>query len=166
MLYPMGTNYECLNKVDTVTNSEKYPDMKKYEKLVEESYLSNIESLTFSIQILTLYLLPIFYGLLGSCTYILRVIASEIDKQTYVREHDIQYALRILLGTFAGFVIGWFISSEAEIKTGFSPAKLSPFAISFVAGYSVELLFTLLDKIVSVYSGVEKKKEEPESKED
>jgi hypothetical protein len=141
--------------------------MRQYEKLVEEEYLSNMDTLAFSIQILTLYLLPIFYGLLGSCTYILRVIASEIDKQIYVREHDIQYALRILLGTFAGFVIGWFISSDAEMQIGFSPAKLSPFAIAFVAGYSVELLFTLLDKIVSVYSsGGEKKKEEADAKEE
>ena len=88
------------------------------------------------------------------------MIALEIERQIYVREHDIQYALRTLLGTFAGFVIGWFISSDAEISTGFSPTKLSPFAIAFLAGYSVELLFTVLDKIVAVYSGTEKKKVE------
>ncbi|MCB1156371.1 MAG: hypothetical protein H7A25_21310 [Leptospiraceae bacterium] len=154
------------NKIEREYNPENYPEMKKYEKLVEEEYLSNMDSLAFSIQILTLYLLPIFYGLLGSCTYILRVIASEIDKQIYVREHDIQYALRILLGTFAGFVIGWFISSDAEMQVGFSPAKLSPFAIAFVAGYSVELLFTLLDKIVSVYSGSSKERKETETKDE
>ncbi len=132
----------------------------EFKNLFDEEYMNNLQELTFSVQILTLYLLPLAYGLLGSCTYILRVIAYEIDKQIYVREHDIQYALRTLLGTFAGFVIGWFISSDADIGLGFSPAKLSPFAIAFLAGYSVELLFTVLDKIVSVYSGAEKKKQE------
>lgn len=136
-----------------------------YKEMFDEAYLNHIQELTFSVEILTLYLLPLAYGLLGSCTYILRVIALEIEKQIYVREHDIQYALRILLGTFAGFVIGWFISSDADINGGFSPAKLSPFAIAFLAGYSVELLFTMLDKIVSVYSGTAKKQEDPEHKE-
>jgi hypothetical protein len=151
---------ECIVDPKKVAYSGTYEKAKKYDILFEEGYLSNMQALNFSIEILSLYLLPIFYGLLGSCTYILRVIAYEIDKQIYVREHDIQYALRILLGTFAGFVIGWFISSDTEMQNGFSPAKLSPFAIAFVAGYSVELLFTLLDKIVAVYSGAEKKKQE------
>lgn len=151
-------------KKATESNLEK--EKVEFKNLFDEEYMNNLQELTFSVQILTLYLLPLAYGLLGSCTYILRVIAYEIDKQIYVREHDIQYALRTLLGTFAGFVIGWFISSDAEIGVGFSPAKLSPFAIAFLAGYSVELLFTVLDKIVAVYSGAEKKKqEEKETKE-
>jgi hypothetical protein len=158
-------NFECFLMTKNIEYSKNYKETEKYDKLLEDGYLSHMQTLQFSIEILSLYILPILYGLLGSCTYILRVIAYEIERQIYVREHDIQYALRILLGTFAGFVIGWFISSEAEISSGVSPAKLSPFAISFVAGYSVELLFTLLDKIVSVYSGAEKKKEESETKE-
>ncbi|MBK8397760.1 MAG: hypothetical protein IPL26_21305 [Leptospiraceae bacterium] len=133
---------------------------KNYYSLFEQDYMDNLQVLRFSIEILTLYLLPLAYGLLGSCTFILRVIANEIDKHIYTREHDIQFALRLLLGAFAGLVIGWFISSDAELGQGFTPTKLSPFAIAFIAGYSVELLFTMMDKIVSVYSGMEGKKEE------
>lgn len=152
---PSDQNKE--RKADNLDNPESSAE---YKELFDEEYIKNVQELTFSVEILTLYLLPLAYGLLGSCTYILRVIALEIERQIYVREHDIQYALRTLLGTFAGFVIGWFISSDAEISTGFSPTKLSPFAIAFLAGYSVELLFTVLDKIVAVYSGTEKKKVE------
>ncbi|MCB1143085.1 MAG: hypothetical protein KDK54_12635 [Leptospiraceae bacterium] len=129
----------------------------------DSDYLSDIQSLTFWVQVLTLYILPLGYGMLGSCTYILRLISLEIERQIYVREHDIQFALRILLGTFAGFVIGWFISSDAEVTGSFSPSKLSPFALAFLAGYSVELLFNLLDKIVSLYSGTAKRKVEEDA---
>jgi len=33
-----------------------------------------------------------------------------------------------------------------------SPTTLSPFALAFVAGYGVELFFTLLDKIISTFT--------------
>jgi hypothetical protein len=52
---------------------------------------------------------------------------------------------RLLLGGLSGLVIGWFID-PSSVKTA------SPFALAFVAGYSVELLFSIMDKIIAALS--------------
>ncbi|MCB1177319.1 MAG: hypothetical protein KDK36_07050 [Leptospiraceae bacterium] len=170
-IFFIGENCKKENNIpatkDTKTNNEDFkPEIKvtdkkenkdqiqdEYKELYNRDFVQNTQALTYSIQILTLYVLPILFGLLGSCTFILRLIAFQIETHIYTRENDIQYALRLILGAFAGLVIGWFISSEAEIQQGFTPSKLSPFAISFLAGYSIDLLFNMMDKIVSLYSG-------------
>jgi hypothetical protein len=53
--------------------------------------------------------------------------------------------MRIFLGSLAGVAIRWFL--KPEDVTAFD--AISPFALAFAAGYSIDLLFTLLDKIVN-----------------
>jgi hypothetical protein len=94
------------------------------------------------------YLLPLLYGLTGAAAYVVRTLALETRERLYRRENGSAYALRLFLGALAGLAIGWFLKPEAV--SGFN--AISPFALAFVAGYSVDLLFTLLDKIVNTFS--------------
>jgi hypothetical protein len=94
------------------------------------------------------YLLPLLYGWIGATAYVVRSLAREARERLYRRENDTAYTLRIFLGSLAGLAIGWFL--KPEDVSGFN--AISPFALAFAAGYSVDLLFTLLDKIVSAFS--------------
>jgi hypothetical protein len=94
------------------------------------------------------YLLPLLYGWTGAAAYIVRSLAREARERLYRRENDIAYTLRLFLGALAGLAIGWFL--KPEDVSGFK--AVSPFALAFVAGYSVDLLFTFLDKVVNAFS--------------
>lgn len=103
----------------------------------------------FTLQALQLYFLPLLYGWLGACTYVLRLLLEEIKCMTYTRESGTMYSLRIFLGALAGLAVGWFFKPEADqiFVNG-----ASPFALAFLAGYSVELLFAGMDRIVAAFS--------------
>lgn len=110
-----------------------------------------VKSSKFILTTLYSYILPLLYGLLGSLAYILRTLAAEIKNLTYTSESNIHYFLRLHLGTLAGLAIGWFFYGNAP-TAGLSTTTLSPLALSFLAGYSVEILFSSMDKIVSAFS--------------
>ena len=103
----------------------------------------------FTLQIIQLYILPLLYGLLGAFAYVLRNLSAEIKNLTYVVESKINYRLRLQLGALAGLAIGWFI--DASISIG----SLSPLALAFLAGYSVEVLFSSMDKLIQHFASSE-----------
>lgn len=100
------------------------------------------------LAILNQYILPLLYGLLGSLAYILRTLTTEIRQVTYTRGSNVRYRLRWPLGMLAGVTIGWFF----DTKTLLESANLTPLALAFLAGYSVELLFTGLDRVVGAFT--------------
>ena len=103
------------------------------------------------IDVLQQIILPLVYGFLGAQVYALRRIAREAAERTYREDDKIGYTLRAMLGTVAGLAIGWFLRPDKLEIDGAS--SMSPFALAFVAGYSVDLLFTALDRIVLAFSG-------------
>ncbi len=102
---------------------------------------------------LSAYVLPLICALLGSCAYILRSMLNKIKNLTYSKELIIQYLLRLVLGALAGISIGWFFKPEST-NLGLV-TSISPLALAFLAGYSVELLFTAMDKIISTFTETE-----------
>jgi hypothetical protein len=104
----------------------------------------------FALNAMQLYLLPILYGLLGAITYVLRTLAEQIRTLTYTPETDIGFRLRMNLGALAGLVIVWFIKKDGEAQLPFE--SLSQYAIAFAAGYSVELLFAAMDRVIGAFS--------------
>ena len=96
------------------------------------------------------YLLPMLYGLLGACAFVLRKLSDEIDKLTYANDARVRYSLRLNIGLLSGLAVGWFIKPGVGDATLVS---LSPLALAFVAGYGSDLFFLALDKIVQAFSG-------------
>jgi hypothetical protein len=111
-------------------------------------------SAKFVLISLQTYFLPLLYGLMGAIMYALRMLANEIKNLTYDTDSQIRYRLRIFIGAIAGLMIGLFINPE-EIEV-FN--LIAPMAISFIAGYNVELLFSFMDRIIQELS----KKTKPE----
>lgn len=99
------------------------------------------------------YFLPLLLGLLGACVYVLREIFHEIQEKTFLPEYAVGFRLRLYLGMIAGltfaWLFAWVIPSDSE-ASGLGAA--SPLAIAFLVGYSVELLFSALDRVIASFS--------------
>jgi hypothetical protein len=89
------------------------------------------------------YLIALSMGLLGALTYILRTLSQQLREHTYVPMALSESVVRICLGAIAG-VFGSLLlpSGEAGLKS------LPPMFTPFVFGYGIEILFSLLDRLV------------------
>lgn len=96
------------------------------------------------LTLLQAYLLPLLYGLLGAWLHVLRRLRAEVETITYSPASDLRFRVQLALGTLAGMSVGWLLAPETSEQFG-----LSSFAFAFVAGYSVEVLFKLLDGILA-----------------
>lgn len=128
-------------------NSTSTPDSQGLEKDIQEKLL-NLQQAGFILQVIQFYVLPLLYGLLGALAYVLRVLNFEIRNLVYAIHSNIGYRLRIQLGAVSGLAIGWFFDSE-DVST---LSSLSPLALAFLAGYSVEVLFSLMDRLIYTFS--------------
>jgi hypothetical protein len=105
-------------------------------------------SAKFVLDILQTYLLPLLYGWLGAMAFVLRSLIAAVKFRTFRPQLNVEYRLRVYLGLLAGLVIGWFMRSNGN-SGELGVADLTPAAVSFLAGYSVEILFSTMDRIVS-----------------
>lgn len=105
---------------------------------------------THVLDILQFYILPLLYGWLGAMAFVIRTLSREARERTYRTENDLAYRLRIYLGVLSGLAIGWFFKPSET--NGAEISSLPPFALAFIAGYSVDLLFTLMDKLLTAFS--------------
>lgn len=101
------------------------------------------------LNVLQRYPLPLLYGLLGACVYILRTLSSQIRARTYSESSNIDFRIRLYLGTLGGMVSAWFLTPE--VADGVFKS-ISPFALAFLAGYSIELVFAAMDRIISAFT--------------
>jgi hypothetical protein len=107
------------------------------------------------LEVLQQYVLPLLYGWLGAMAYVLRTLGKQARDRLYSVEDQINYNLRVWLGIVAGLAIGWFFRSDKGEVTA-AVGSISSLALAFVAGYSVDLLFTAMDRIVAAFSNPEK----------
>jgi len=114
-----------------------------------------LEQANIVLQVMQLYFLPLLYGLLGASAYVLRNIAIEIKTLTYAVDSNIRYRLRVQLGMLSGLAVGWFADSSGGLmmsENALSFNALSPLALAFLAGYSVEVLFAFMDRLINAFS--------------
>ena len=102
------------------------------------------------MDLLQQFILPLLYGWIGALAYILRSLSEQIRLWTYRKENTDLCDLRMLLGMVAGLAIGWFFKPSGTEVNGVG--LVSPFALAFLAGYSVDLLFTVMDRGVAAFS--------------
>lgn len=106
--------------------------------------------------VLSLFVLPILYGLLGACTYVIRRLSEDIANISYTPDLLLRYGLRLILGLLCGLSAAWFLpidltsTADNAVPLAFLRA-VAPWALAFLAGYSVELLFSALDRVVSAF---------------
>ena len=94
------------------------------------------------------FVLPIAWGFLGAALYVSRALAEDIRGMAYAPERAILHRSRYYMGPVAGFVAAKFIPANAGVDFG----EVTPFAVALLVGYSVEVLFALLDKLIGAFS--------------
>lgn len=124
-----------------------------------ESRISELQQLRWRVlthrfdillEIFQNYFIPAFLGLLGALVFILRDIALRLRTWTYIPESWSNGAGRIVVGTMAGVIGGWFIPAPDGVAR-----SIPPLVIPFLFGYSVNILFGWLDKAVAMMSSSE-----------
>ena len=114
------------------------------------------------VHAISTFILPAIYGLLGSLAFILRSLVTQIRNVSFTTDSLIRFQLRWPLGLLAGIAIGWFSGpiagalGESGEPLSQQIATFQPFALAFLAGFSVEVLFTGLDRLVATFTGDDK----------
>ncbi|WP_426303961.1 hypothetical protein ACN9MJ_13160 [Acidovorax facilis] len=94
------------------------------------------------------FVLPIAWSFLGAALYVSRALAEDIRGMAYAPERAILHRSRYYMGMVAGFVAAKFFPTSAGVDFG----EVTPFAVALLVGYSVEVLFALLDKLIGAFS--------------
>jgi hypothetical protein len=92
--------------------------------------------------------LPALYGLLGSIIYALRIVSQQIQERSYTWSSRVAGIGRLLLGPVLGFASLVLVPSLPKNPT---LDNLPPLAISLLAGYSVDLIFSFMDRIIQAF---------------
>ncbi len=95
-------------------------------------------------------ILPILYGALGTTAYFLRMLIPLIRNRTFSQKRAGTISVRICLGMLSGIAIQWFLIGDQEQAQLFE-RSLSTSALAFLAGYSVDLLFNIMDRLIASF---------------
>jgi len=97
------------------------------------------------IALLSTWILPFLTGLLGAAVFLLRdsmsPYSASFDKPRIV--------VRLAIGGVAGIIIGWFWTPTSLMETELSKASSLPLALAFLVGYSIDILFSALERMRS-----------------
>ena len=128
-------------------------DLEKSKHELELFRLENLLSAEFVLKAFQGYILPLLYGLLGAFIFVLRSLLREIKSLTYTFDSEIRFRLRLTLGALGGMIIGWFLKPDDTNAI----ASLSPMALAFLMGYNVDVLFSIMDRMIdNIKNAVEK----------
>ena len=99
--------------------------------------------------ILGSFLLPVLYGALGTCAFVMRSLFREMVDRTFDGRRTGEFVVRIFLGMLSGLTLQWLVvRPDGTVAAGVTPAVLA-----FIGGYSVEMLFTAIDRLVLLVTG-------------
>lgn len=94
------------------------------------------------------YILPLFYGLLGALTFVLRDLSNKTQKMEYTKESNINHILRLILGTIAGLAVGVFWGDLKQQESFIIVRSLGPLIVAYLSGLTVEYVFTGIEKFI------------------
>lgn len=133
--YPTGPLSRLPNLSDGFDNVQGYYQTRRN--------VSESQQQVFILNGLYTAIVPMFLGAIGACTYVLRLISEQIKDVSFSTTSPVRHSVRVLLGALGGVVIGL-----GGIVTN---AGLSAAALSFIAGYAVEPVFSTLDGIAEKF---------------
>ena len=92
------------------------------------------------------FILPMLLGLLGACVYVFREIDRRIQTSTLEARESIHGTLRMLLGATLGGLLGVIWTGDQPVRL--EGVSLSVGALAFFVGFSVDIVFRLVDTLV------------------
>jgi hypothetical protein len=108
---------------------------------VQQVVLRIEERANLVVGIFTSFILPILFGAIGAVAYVIRTISDQIKTSTFSHSSPIRHLMRVALGALSGVVVGLFVGLSSQLS-------LPPLALSFLAEYGVEAVFSMFDGII------------------
>ena len=99
------------------------------------------------IYVLASFLLPITYGVFGASVFLLRESLPAKSANLTIQISLVHVFLRVGLGAVMGIVVGLFTITE-----NIREMTATPFAVAFLAGFSLDLVFSFLERFISAFS--------------
>ena len=144
---------------------ENFLILGELQSVVIPTYIALNESEQI-LRVISEFILPLLYGLLGACVYVLRDLTNTIRSVTFSKSSMINYSLRLIMGPLVGIAVGLFLGTPATnfvggpnlvdnpLTAAVPPTipSLSTMALAFLAGYSVEVLFSALDNLIGAFA--------------
>lgn len=153
------------NKSDIDQYVQSFACFMQSLQIVDDGYPTDpsIYATRNKVHLLVAWLLPGLYGLLGACVFVMRDLLrnhESIKVGGDARIVDLlTLLLRVALGGLAGIIIGWFSVPTSPITSSVAVNISSiPFGLAFLAGFSIESLFTLLDRLNKTIGQQDEKK--------
>jgi hypothetical protein len=117
------------------------------EYLEAESLRAVLLNVRLTLANIANYLIPMLMGLLGALAFILRSLTIQLREHTYVHMSASLGVVRMCLGAVAG-VFGTMLApgSDGALK------GLPPLIVPFVFGYGIEILFSIMDRVVGSFT--------------
>jgi hypothetical protein len=123
-----------------------------YEAIERKLRLSRDEARHIALPLANIvgtFLLPVLYGALGTCAFVMRSLFREMAERSFDGRRTGEFVVRIFLGMLSGLTVQWIVvRSDGTVAGGMTPAVLA-----FLGGYSVEMLFTAIDRLVLTVAG-------------
>ena len=109
------------------------------------------------VNLLISWLLPGLYGLLGACVFLMRRMLHINEPGRNLARirvvHVLSLVLRVALGGLAGIIIGWFwVPTSLTANSSAISVSSVPFGIAFLAGFSIDSMFALLEGLVKNFN--------------
>lgn len=95
------------------------------------------------------WILPCLYATLGSVIFFMRLILDPANPNPAL--HRVVH--RLALAALAGIAIGWLWEPALGGTTNFNAIGAGLFTLAFVVGFSIDIFFTLLDRLAKLSSG-------------
>ncbi len=146
-VYSSPTAFGQRPLLTSVTVSANPGKAEEEDQLVRQQLL--LTSAKATLKAMSGYVLPLLYGLLGAAAYVMRTLSKEIFEVTFSNVSNIRFILRLVLGMLSGISVGLILTPDTLPTT---LSSITPLALAFLAGYSVELLFSAMDRLISAFS--------------
>lgn len=92
------------------------------------------------------WILPSLYGALGAMLFFMRSILDPLQPNP----RWVRIIHRMALGALAGIIVAWFWQPLSVDGGELQNAGFGPFTFAFIAGFSMDIFFALLDRLVAV----------------
>jgi len=114
------------------------------DPLNPNNYLYHVHKLREGMTFLGVWVLPLLYGMLGAVIFHMRrLLDPTVPNPPWQR-----FAYRIVLGGFAGIIFVWFWTPSSLKLSQPAFATLTSFGLAFLVGFSTDVFFQALDRLV------------------
>lgn len=94
------------------------------------------------------YLNPFVFGMLGANVYLMRITSTRLSSRTFNPAKLPEHFNRLFLGSVSGGVTILFLEDGVAMGGANEGVAMSSAALGFIAGYSIEFLYQILDRII------------------